>query len=351
MPAEEATSVKRLRLCTEHKGERITHVCTTCNEMCCAHCFVDGRHAGHQWALLEGACSEVQKRVEKKTNSVNQMMQTTDRNLRTIAEWHDELNRSSDQVREKVESGVTRLLSLVDEREQSMHAGVQEMTKSKARVLAEMTDEVNQSKMQLQSGTDAALKAIEEQEKYDFIINSPELENWLSTLVDMDITVKVAAVGASLNTAVHWDNVHRTLDGKSTALTAKGLLDTCFSGLQLGLRPALADSVPSSPAHSAVSSQSRAPLPPIPTTAGKQMCCAVVICILHSCLICLLLSCCLICLLLSCCLICLLLACRWCWRQRYSSVFAVLWARSKRGVASICSPECCVCEWAPQQHH
>jgi len=250
MPAEEATSVKRLRLCTEHKGERITHVCTTCNEMCCAHCFVDGKHAGHPWALLEGACSEVQKRVEKKTNSVNQMMQTTDRNLRTIAEWHDELNRSSDQVREKVESGVTRLISLVDEREQSMHAGIQEMTKSKARVLAEMTDEVNQSKMQLQSGTDAALKAIEEQEKYDFIINSPELENWLSTLVDMDITVKVAAVGASLNTAVHWDNVHRTLDG-----------------LQLGLRPALADSVPSSPAHSAASSQSRASLPPIPTTA------------------------------------------------------------------------------------
>lgn len=249
VPAEEATSVKRLRLCTEHKGERITHVCTQCNEMCCAHCFVDGKHAGHQWSLLEGACAEVQKRVEKKSNSVSQMMQTTDRNLRTIADRHEELNKSTEDVREKVENGVTRLLSLVDEREQSMHAAVQEMTKSKARVLAEMTDEVNQSKMQLQSGTDAALKAIEEQEKYDFIINSPELENWLSTLVDMDPTVKVGAVGASLNTAVHWDNVHRTLDG-----------------LQLGLRPALADSVPSSPAHSA--SSSRAALPPIATDGG-----------------------------------------------------------------------------------
>ena len=64
----------------------------------------------------------------------------------------------------------------------SLHAGVAEMSKAKSRVLAEMTDEVNQSKMQLQSGTDAALKAIEEQEKYDFIINSPELENWLGSL-------------------------------------------------------------------------------------------------------------------------------------------------------------------------
>merc|ERR1711934_37639 len=75
-----------------------------------------------------------------------------------------------------------------------------------------MLDELNNNKGQLQTGVDAAQKAIVEQDKYDFIVNSPELENWLDSLVEMDLTVKVSAVGVTLNRLVHWDSVHRVIE-------------------------------------------------------------------------------------------------------------------------------------------
>ena len=61
-------------------------------------------------------------------------------------------------------------------------------------------------------GVDAAQKAITDQDKYDFIVNSPELENWLESLGEMDLTVKVAAVGVTLNRVVHWEGVHRVIE-------------------------------------------------------------------------------------------------------------------------------------------
>merc|ERR1711907_899126 len=75
-----------------------------------------------------------------------------------------------------------------------------------------MNAELNNNKGQLQTGVDAAQKAIVEQDKYDFIVNSPELENWLDSLVEMDLTVKVSAVGVTLNRLVHWDSVHRVIE-------------------------------------------------------------------------------------------------------------------------------------------
>jgi|ERR1712194_845353 len=162
---------------------------------------------------MGNACGEVVKRVEKKANTVAQMMQTCERNLRNIVEMHDDLNRAADMIRADVEGGAARLMNQLDQREESMHAVIAELLRTKTSMLAEMADEVHEIKTQLQAGTDAGLKAVSEQEKYDFIINSPELENWVGTLAEMDITIKLADVGVSLNKTVHWDNVHRSLEG------------------------------------------------------------------------------------------------------------------------------------------
>jgi hypothetical protein len=61
-------------------------------------------------------------------------------------------------------------------------------------------------------GVDAAQKAVTDQDKYDFIVNSPELENWLESLGEMDLTVKVAAVGVTLNRVIHWEGVHKVIE-------------------------------------------------------------------------------------------------------------------------------------------
>jgi len=212
-PLEEAGPIKKQRLCTEHRGESISHVCITCNAMCCAHCFVDGKHAGHQWKLMGAYTEEVQKRVEKKTKHCNQMCQQAEHNLRTIADKHDELNRAAETLKIEIEGGISTLLGILDEREESMLAATQELEDSKARVLQEMLDELVNNKASLQQGVDAAHKAIAEQDKYDFIVNSPELENWLESLSEMDLTVKVSAVGVTLNRLIHWESVHRVIEG------------------------------------------------------------------------------------------------------------------------------------------
>jgi len=211
-PLEEAGPVKKQRLCTEHRGETISHVCITCNAMCCAHCFVDGKHAGHQWKLLGAYTEEVQKRVDKKTKHCSQMCQQAEQNLRTIADKHDELNRAAETLKLEIEGGISNLTGILDEREEAMLAATSELEDSKTRVLQEMTDELNNNKASLQQGIDAAQKAIAEQDKYDFIMNSPELENWLDSLVEMDLTVKVSAVGVTLNRLVHWESVHRVIE-------------------------------------------------------------------------------------------------------------------------------------------
>jgi len=182
------------------------------NAMCCAHCFVDGKHAGHQWKLLGAYTEEVQKRVDKKAKNCNQMCQQTEQNLRTIADKHDELNRGAETLKMEIEGGISNLSGILDEREEAMLAATTELEDSKKRVLQEMTDELNNNKASLQQGIDAAQKAVVEQDKYDFIINSPELENWLDSLVEMDLTVKVSAVGVTLNRIVHWESVHRVIE-------------------------------------------------------------------------------------------------------------------------------------------
>merc|ERR1719231_1477828 len=58
----------------------------------------------------------------------------------------------------------------------------------------------------------AAQKAIAEQDKYDFIVHSPELETWLDSLTEKDLTVKVSAVGVTLNRLIHWESVHRVIE-------------------------------------------------------------------------------------------------------------------------------------------
>lgn len=211
-PLEEAGPIRKQRLCTEHRGETISHVCITCNAMCCAHCFVDGKHAGHQWKLIGAFCEEVQKRTEKKTKTCNQMCQQAEQNLRTIADKHDELNRAAETLKVEIEGGIKTLSGILDEREEAMLAATQELEDSKSRVLQEMLDELGNNKASLQQGVDAAQKAIAEQDKYDFIVNSPELENWLESLGEMDLTVKVSAVGVTLNRIVHWESVHRVIE-------------------------------------------------------------------------------------------------------------------------------------------
>eukprot|EP00658_Telonema_sp_P-2_P005821 TRINITY_DN12199_c0_g1_i7.p1 TRINITY_DN12199_c0_g1~~TRINITY_DN12199_c0_g1_i7.p1 ORF type:complete len:321 (-),score=97.75 TRINITY_DN12199_c0_g1_i7:363-1325(-) len=223
--------------------------------MCCAHCFVDGKHAGHQWSMLEAACGEVYKRVEKKANTVSSMMQACERNLRTVGELHDQLNQSSDAIREDLENGTVKLLKHLDEREEAMHAAVQELVRAKTQMLDDMTSEVNATKDQLQAGTDAALKAVDEQEKYDFIMNSPELENWIGTLADMDINIKINDVGVNLNRTVHWDNVHRTLEGLKLGQT-------------VAPEPEVAKSPLSAVQHSSVHLTNNNPVPAISTSVA-----------------------------------------------------------------------------------
>merc|ERR1711998_273936 len=39
-----------------------------------------------------------------------------------------------------------------------------------------------------------------------------ELENWLESLGEMDLTVKVSAVGVTLNRIIHWESGHRVIE-------------------------------------------------------------------------------------------------------------------------------------------
>jgi len=133
-------------------------------------------------------------------------------NLRTIADKHDELNRAAETIKIEIEGGISSLSGILDEREEAMLAATQELEDSKNRVLQEMLDELNNNKASLQQGVEAAQRAIAEQDKYDFIVNSPELENWLESLSEMDLTVKVSSVGVTLNRIVHWEGVHRVIE-------------------------------------------------------------------------------------------------------------------------------------------
>lgn len=201
--------VPKRRMCPEHPTEYISQCCVTCLALCCAHCFLDGKHSAHQSRDIDLVYEEVKSRVQKKLAGVQSQVIVAKEAIAEVDAAKEELNQCSEDLRANVTTGCVRIRAVLDERMQSCMQTVTEIKGAKGVALYEAQKDMEHKRDKLAVGVASAEKslAMSLDNQYDFIQDAPQLEADLVMLEDLDVQLQGA--DATIERVVRFDASER----------------------------------------------------------------------------------------------------------------------------------------------
>ena len=152
--------------------------CVTCLALCCAHCFLDGKHSAHQSRDIDLVYEEVKARVQKKLSAVQTQVMVAKEAIAEVNSAQQELNRCSDDLRANITTGCQRVRAVLDDRMQACVQTITEIKGAKGVSLYEAQKDMEHKRDRLQAGCTAAEKSLAGamDNEYDFIQDAPQLE-------------------------------------------------------------------------------------------------------------------------------------------------------------------------------
>lgn len=199
------------RMCPDHPTEFISQCCVTCLALCCAHCFLDGKHSAHQSRDVDLVYEEVKARVQKKLAAVQSQVMVAKEAIAEVSEAQRELCQCSDDLRANVATGCQRIRAVLDERMRACIQTVTEIKGAKGVVLYEAQKDMEHKRERLAVGGAAAEEALSKSvdNQYDFIQDSPQLEADLVMLEELD--VQLGGADATIERVVRFDASERAM--------------------------------------------------------------------------------------------------------------------------------------------
>jgi len=203
--------VPKRRMCPDHPDQYISQCCITCLSLCCAHCFLDGKHSAHQSRDIDLVYEEVKSRVQKKLSSVQSQVIVCKEAIAEVNGAQQELHQCSDDLRANITTGCVRIRDVLDQRMQSCMQTVTEIKGAKGVSLYEGQKDMEHKRDRLAVGAASAEKSLSasQDNQYDFIQDAPQLEADLVMLEDLDVTLKGA--DATIERVVRFDASERAM--------------------------------------------------------------------------------------------------------------------------------------------
>lgn len=203
--------IPKRRMCPDHPSEYISQCCITCLTLCCAHCFLDGKHSAHQSRDVDLVYEEVKARVQKKLASVQSQVMVAKEAIAEVTDAEHELHQCCDDLRANVSTGCQRVRAVLDERMQGCLQTVTEIKGAKGVALYEAQKDMEHKRDRLAVGGAAAEKALalSVDNQYDFIQDSPQLEADLVMLEELDVALRGA--DATIERVVRFDASERAM--------------------------------------------------------------------------------------------------------------------------------------------
>jgi len=170
--------VPKRRMCPDHPDQYISQCCITCLSLCCAHCFLDGKHSAHQSRDIDLVYEEVKSRVQKKLSSVQSQVIVCKEAIAEVNGAQQELHQCSDDLRANITTGCVRIRDVLDQRMQSCMQTVTEIKGAKGVSLYEGQKDMEHKRDRLAVGAASAEKSLSasQDNQYDFIQDAPQLE-------------------------------------------------------------------------------------------------------------------------------------------------------------------------------
>jgi len=203
--------VPKRRICPDHPTEYISQCCVTCLALCCAHCFLDGKHSAHQSRDIDLVYEEVKSRVQKKLAAVQSQVIVCKEAIAEVNAAQQELTQCSDDLRANITTGCVRIRAVLDERMQSCMQTVTEIKGAKGVALYEAQKDMEHKRDRLAVGTSSAEQSLSASvdNQYDFIQDAPQLEADLVMLEDLDVQLRGA--DATIERVVRFDASERAM--------------------------------------------------------------------------------------------------------------------------------------------
>eukprot|EP00656_Telonema_subtile_P015586 TRINITY_DN18195_c0_g1_i1.p1 TRINITY_DN18195_c0_g1~~TRINITY_DN18195_c0_g1_i1.p1 ORF type:complete len:254 (-),score=74.12 TRINITY_DN18195_c0_g1_i1:28-789(-) len=180
--------IPKRRPCPEHPEHPVSQVCVTCLSLCCAHCFLDGKHSAHQSRDIDLVYDEVKCRVQKKIAAVQSQVILAKELLADIGAAQNELDISSTELNNNVSTGCAKIRTLVAEKTRCCLHVIEESKGAKSVVLYEQQKDLERKRDKLSIGACNAERALglAKDNPFDFIQDAPQLEADLGVLEELE---------------------------------------------------------------------------------------------------------------------------------------------------------------------
>lgn len=129
-------------ICRYHESEVTTHICATCQELCCIYCIVNGSHPpgpDHVVQSVSKGLSVVRLEMSSALDLLQQKSSDLEKALESLKMSTDELNESVELVRSRTREGFDRLRKILNEREADLLDNIERFKIEQSRDLHDKT--------------------------------------------------------------------------------------------------------------------------------------------------------------------------------------------------------------------
>merc|ERR1711865_6751 len=184
--------VEKRRHCPEHPDEYVTQVCVSCLALCCAHCFLDGKHSAHQSRDVDLVYDEVKTRVQKKVAAVQSQVIMAKEALSDVAAAQSELDEAGEALKANITTGCARIRSTANDKLKACVRVLEDAKGTKSVALYEQQKDMERKRDRLAVGAANAEKALalSKDNQFEFIQDAPQLESDLVILEELDVVLR-----------------------------------------------------------------------------------------------------------------------------------------------------------------
>lgn len=129
-------------MCKYHEAEVTTHICATCQELCCIYCIVSDSHPpgpDHIVQSVAKGLSVVRLEMSSALDLLQQKSSDLEQALESLKVSTDELNESVELVRSRTREGFERLRKILNEREADLLDNIERFKIEQSRDLHDKT--------------------------------------------------------------------------------------------------------------------------------------------------------------------------------------------------------------------
>jgi len=203
--------VEKRRHCPEHSQEYVTQVCVSCLALCCAHCFLDGKHSAHQSRDIDLVYDEVKTRVQKKIAAVQSQVIMAKECLADVAAADAELNEAGESLKSNITTGCARIRSVANDKLKACVRVLEDAKGTKSVALYEQQKDMERKRDKLAAGAAAAEKALalSHDNQFDFVQDAPQLESDLVILEELDVVLR--GTEATIECGINFEPMERAV--------------------------------------------------------------------------------------------------------------------------------------------